>query len=394
MNNKIVFVTDGHSRKSLAVVRSFGEKGFTIYSGEETRSNITRFSKYVKKDFKYFSPKINNKYFIDSLITIYNRYPFDILFPTDDESVLAISEFRPFLPKELIIPIGDKDAIKIARDKSKTIEVAEKIGVSVPKTINVSSIDDIDKKTKDLIFPVLIKPKESSGSRGIAVVDNYSLLKEAYLNIHKNYSFPMIQEYINVDSEKFHICFLLDKSQKVMAKFTQKVIRQYPVNGGVGTLWQSTINNEIEEMALKLLKEIKWYGVALVEFVIDKNTNKPVLMEINPRLWNTLSLSIDCNVDFPYLMYLLESGIQFKPVLTYEVNKYGQWLFPGEFLNFLFNKDRFKQKIKYVDLKDKNRYDVIISKKDIKPFFGLFLVILRFIFDTKKWKHILRLNTT
>ncbi|MCL4428814.1 MAG: ATP-grasp domain-containing protein [Deltaproteobacteria bacterium] len=391
MDKKVVFVTDGYNRKSLSAVRSFGEKGFIVYSGEENSINITRFSKHVKRNFKYFSPNINHKRFIDSLIEIYNKYPFDVLFPTDDEAVLALSEFKSYLPKDLIVPIGNREAIKIARDKSLTMEIAEKIGIPVPKTLSIKTLDDID-KAKNLNFPILIKPRESSGSRGIAKIGDYSSLRESYLNIHKNYPFPMIQEYITPDSEKFHICFLLDKEQNIMAKFTQKVIRQYPVNGGVGTFWQSTVNNEIEELAFRLLKEIKWYGVALVEFIIDKNTGRPVLMEINPRLWNTLSLSIDCGVDFPYLMYLLESNIGFKPVLTYEVGRYGQWLFPGEFLNFLFNKDRFRQKIKYIDLKDKNRHDAIISKKDIMPFFGLFVVILKFLFDKKKWIHVLRLN--
>ena len=391
MHRKTVFVTDGYNRKSLAVVRSFGEKGFIVYSGEESKINITGFSKYVKRNFKYFSPNIDHKRFIDSLVEIYDKYPFDILFPTDDESVLAVSEYRSYLPAELIIPVGDWEAVKIARDKSLTMKIAEDIGIPSPKTLYIQSLDDID-KAKDINLPILIKPKESSGSRGIAIVNDYSLLKETYLNIHKNYPFPMIQQYINADAEKFHIFFFLYKEQNVTAKFTQKVIRQYPVNGGVGTFWQSTVNNEIEELALKLLKEIKWYGIALVEFIINKDNGKPVLMEINPRLWNTLSLSIDCGVDFPYLMYLLEYNEKFEPVLTYDVGKYGQWLFPGEFLNFLFNRDRFRQKIKYIDFKDKNRYDAVISKKDIKPFFGLFLVILRFLFDKKKWKHLLRLN--
>ena len=61
MDRKTIFVTDGYNRKSLAVVRSFGEKGFIVYSGEESKINITGFSKYVKRNFKYFPPAIDHR---------------------------------------------------------------------------------------------------------------------------------------------------------------------------------------------------------------------------------------------------------------------------------------------------------------------------------------------
>ena len=48
----------------------------------------------------------------------------------------------------------------------------------------------------------------------------------------------------------------------------------------------------------RLLTALNWHGVAMVEFKIDA-TGQHWLMEINPRLWGSLALSIDAGVDFP-----------------------------------------------------------------------------------------------
>jgi len=50
--------------------------------------------------------------------------------------------------------------------------------------------------------------------------------------------------------------------------------------------------------AKRLLDELKWHGVGMVEFRVDQN-GEFFLMEINPRLWGSLALAIDAGVDFP-----------------------------------------------------------------------------------------------
>jgi hypothetical protein len=48
-----------------------------------------------------------------------------------------------------------------------------------------------------------------------------------------------------------------------------------------------------------------WKGVAMVEFRYDPGTNQHWLMEVNGRFWGSLSLPVQCGVNFPFV--LLES---------------------------------------------------------------------------------------
>ena len=57
----------------------------------------------------------------------------------------------------------------------------------------------------------------------------------------------------------------------------------------------------------RLLAELHWTGVAMVEFR-RAPTGPAFLMEMNPRLWGSLQLAIDAGVDFPSLLVALHRG--------------------------------------------------------------------------------------
>ena len=61
--------------------------------------------------------------------------------------------------------------------------------------------------------------------------------------------------------------------------------------------------------AEKLLIALHWHGVAMVEFKLD-GQGQYWLMEINPRLWGSLALSIDAGVDFPMGLLQISRGQQ------------------------------------------------------------------------------------
>jgi len=76
------------------------------------------------------------------------------------------------------------------------------------------------------------------------------------------------------------------------------------ISGDRGPSAFAKVYNDVrlEELGLRLLSRLKWNGVAMVEFkkVIEEGDYR--LMEINPRLWGSLDLSIAAGIDFPYLM--------------------------------------------------------------------------------------------
>ena len=103
------------------------------------------------------------------------------------------------------------------------------------------------------------------------------------------------------------------------ALFAHKRIRSVHPLGGASALCESCeVDPTMKEHALKILKEIGWNGVAMVEFRVDPRDNVPKLMEINGRLWGSLQLAVSSGVDFPYLLFQTMMGEEIEPVIEYK----------------------------------------------------------------------------
>ena len=90
-----VLVTDGHWRKTLAVVRSLGRKGIRVTVGERTFLNTSFFSKYCSRRIVYPSPRRHPDPFIEFLLEeIKNRFavPFLIVANKKDISATEIGD--------------------------------------------------------------------------------------------------------------------------------------------------------------------------------------------------------------------------------------------------------------------------------------------------------------
>lgn len=387
-----VFVTDGYWHKTLSVVRSLGEKGIDVSVGESTRLSTALFSRYAKRRIIYPSPKRSPDEFLDFLEKELKKERYEVLITPEESTLLLIAKNIKRFEGLTRFPFAEHNLISKASDKAETIKNAKGIGIPIPQTIFINDIEELEKETADIDFPVVIKPRISSGSYGIRYVKNKDELISSYKEVHSKYPFPLIQEYIPQGGDAFGVSCLFDKNIKLKAAFVHKRLREYPVTGGPSTLRESVVNDDVKELAVKLLSSMKWYGVAMVEFKVDPRDNKPKLMEINPRFWGSLSLAIYSGVDFPYLLYRMAMGEDFEPVTTYKTGLRSRYLLPGDIMHFISNPERFKMKPGFFRFFDKNTKDDIISLKDPLPTFGRILSLLTLLYNKDMQRYLKERN--
>jgi predicted ATP-grasp superfamily ATP-dependent carboligase len=136
-----------------------------------------------------------------------------------------------------------------------------------------------------------------------------------------HYSYPMIQEYIPGDIHD--VCALFDHGVPVAA-LSQKRLLVCPPTGGPGFLNETTYEPQLISKAVKLLRKLKWHGVAQVEFKYDSQ-GTPRLMEINPKFWGTLDLSIAAGIDFPFKLFQLSMEGVVKKQFNYKIGLQHAW---------------------------------------------------------------------
>ncbi len=372
-----VLILDGMWNKSLAAVRSFGRRGFFVAAGERTRFSTALFSRFCQRRLVYPSPLENPEGFLEYLESELKRYRYDAIFPMELSTQRIVTSAKDRLSRYCRIPFADPDLMEKIHDKAFLMRYAKERGFDVPETHIIEDLSQIDGVAGSLQYPVVIKPRHSSGSRGIVYVKNRDEFIDAYLAVHGKYPFPIIQEYIPRGGDAIGVCLLLNFDSRVRASFVYKRLREYPLEGGPSTLRVSIKRDDLKEKAISLLEGLGWKGVAHVEYRIDPRDGKARLLEVNPRFWGSLNLAIESGVDFPYLLYRLAMDGDITPVHDYKTGVMCRWLLPGDLLHFLANPERFKLNPGFLDMTIK---DDIISLRDPLPLLGRILSIFPFLY--------------
>jgi len=309
MSVMTVLVLDGHSRAALETLQSLGRAGLQVDLAAEAKDCLARQSRYVTR--KLQQPTQERIADFHSWLRAQHRIRnYALIVPATETSLLGLRQLNENDPlrRKAVIP-ADK-AIDIALDKEKTWQLARELGVPAPVGVLLSSMSEIGLVQQ---FPVVLKPTHSKvmvdgelRTLAVAVVRNEVERQE---QLRRWIPLTPVQQQQYVSGRGIGVEFLFNQGRKVW-HFAHERVHEYPLTGGASS-YRRSINPPAALLrdAEKLLTALHWHGVAMVEFKMDAN-GQYWLMEINPRLWGSLALSIDAGVDFPLGLLQIARGDQ------------------------------------------------------------------------------------
>lgn len=320
-----VIVTNAKNRIAYNIVRSLGQKGIEVHTSDFVPLSMAFVSRYSKGHFLYPSPFSYQEDFIECIIKNIDSLRADVLIPVFEETFL-VAKFKDELSKHVKMVIPDYDQILTAHNKDRWVPVADKLNIPVPETYTIDELRNKSAKIKELPFPVLIKPKQGGGAWAISQINSPKEIEDL-LNHETHIDLPwdrfFVQEKILGET---HCVAMLFRRGEYRAKVTYKQLRDYPVTGGQATLRVSLYNEQAEDYFKKILEVLKWHGICQADFVIDRKTRIPYLIDINPRFWGSLVQGIASGVDFPYLLYKIAIAGDVKPVNGFKKNIMTRWI--------------------------------------------------------------------
>jgi predicted ATP-grasp superfamily ATP-dependent carboligase len=373
-----VFITDGYWRKTVAAVRALGRMGLRVTVGESTYLAPALFSRYCYRRILTPSPVLQPSLYVDFLEDYLTRHPHQVLMPMEEDTLLLLAQHRERFAHITRLPIATYDSLLFARDKLKVLRRAEALQIPTPKTYEINSIDNTEALTRQLQYPVVVKPRVGSGSAGRYYVSEPSQLSPALERLFLSGQLPLVQERLPADGAGIGASFLLDQEHQIRASFIHRRLREYPVEGGPSTLRESIIHDQVRHDGARLLQSLHLTGVAMVEFKTDSRDGKVKLLEVNPRFWGSLALAINAGVNFPYLLTLMALELDFPPVFDYRLGHLCRWLLPGDILHFLKNPGRWHLKPSFFQLRKPDLTYDIVDMKDPLPILGSILALLPF----------------
>ncbi|WP_456479024.1 ATP-grasp domain-containing protein [Nautilia sp.] len=222
------------------------------------------------------------------------------------------------------------------RDKSKLPKLSKKLGVKHPKTVEIVSLDDLIKATKELGFPVMVKGNYYKAYKAF----NIDEAIEYYYKISNEWGFPLlVQEVIS----GIEINFVgIGNGEELIAGMGIKKL----TTTELGKVWSaiSIKNEKLFEASRKFVETLGWKGA--FEFEAMSDGKDIYLIEINPR--------------FPAWVY-------FATMLGINLPEIMLKLIKGEKVNKKFDYPMEKMYVRFVEetVADFNKFSTLISKKEI-----------------------------
>jgi predicted ATP-grasp superfamily ATP-dependent carboligase len=335
-NNKVsydVLVVDARLRQSLVTLRSLGQRGKLVAALEvsnniETSNSVPAFSsRWCQQKFIAPSFEQDTEPFYTYLEQVLNQTGAQVLITSSDGTLEVLRKYRNLLEPRVRIALAKEPALSIATNKDLTLDIAAKLGIGVPRGVNISSANEVTAALHEIGLPAVVKPVESwiwgeqKGSRLVCkLVTTPEEARLAVEELTASGGSVLFQQFLSGEREAIN---LLYANGEIFARFAQWAKRTAPPLGGISVYRQSiALPADIGEQTERLVREIDLEGYSEVEFRRDSEGH-PYLMEINPRLSASVEVAVRAGVDFPYLLYQWARGDRIDHVKGYRV---GGWM--------------------------------------------------------------------
>lgn len=271
----------GGIRYLLPVIKAAHEQGYYVITADYLPDNIAH-----KYSDEYVNVSIIDK---DAVLAVAKEKNIDgIMSFGVDPGVVAAS----YVQNQLGLPsFGPYESVEILQNKDKFRRFLAENGFNVPKARSFSSIEAALSDLDWYEFPVIVKPTDSAGSKGVTRVDNIEVLTPAleYAFKHSIKGNVIVEEFIekrgcSSDTDSFVYNGEFKMITFSAQRFDESAINPYTP---AAYSWPSTFTKEEEaylaseiQRLLTLLKmETSIYNI---ETRIGTN-GKPYIMEVSPR---------------------------------------------------------------------------------------------------------------
>ena len=307
-----VLVLDADSAAGLETIQSLGRSGCTVHAaslhGEQSRCR----SRFVSRQIELASFDERG---IRELVDLFHAENYDLVVPSTEVSLLAM--LSPVIPEDMYqrAVLAPRSSIQIALDKQAVWSLAQRLGVRAPSSRMVSA-DSQPPET----FPVVLKPVFSKKSTD-GMVQGFTVtiarnLTQWKTSLAQTYANIPVQQQQYITGKGLGVEMLFENGTPRWA-FLHERVHELPLTGG-GSSYRVSLDlrENLVQSATLLLSALHWHGVAMVEYKVAPS-GEAYLMEINPRLWGSLALAIDCGVNFPVGLLCLSTGQPLPPQPRY-----------------------------------------------------------------------------
>ncbi|MGI9276783.1 MAG: hypothetical protein ACR2PT_18300 [Endozoicomonas sp.] len=298
-----VFVPQADSIGAVAVIRSLGDHGYTVYAASCNPLALGLKSNYVKSSI--ICPDYDQDY-LTWLRQCIKKNDIDVIIPSEG-FLLAIKdhyqEFAHLLPissseetvYQCLCKVDVFQSFLDSGDSSLRDHIPETLIVSDPGEVNWDELQSWP-------MPLFIKgdgfyARDVDEAR-IIKAESIDEARSAVAEIARDYRKILIQSCSDGVKATVNLLF---QNGHLLAESMVLATHESPHTGGLTALRHSWWHEPMYEDAVNRLKHLDWNGPVMVEYKWDAKTGSFSFIELNSRYWAALHVDLLAGIHFPVI---------------------------------------------------------------------------------------------
>ncbi|ACV62019.1 protein of unknown function DUF201 [Desulfofarcimen acetoxidans DSM 771] len=273
--------------------------------------------------------------YLERLLDILIKEDIQAVFIASSKELHFFSKYKAEIEAKTKAKIftNSPEVLNTCDDKWYTIRFLQENNFYFPLTIRFpEDAEQLCSFIKKVNFPVIIKPRRGTGSKGLCKIENFTGLR----TLLKGQKDMIIQQYLPDHQGEYTTGICAGKNGKILSGIT---LKRY-LHDGMTVSADSTGYTEITAYCQKVAAVLKPYGPC--NFQLRLREGKPFIFEINPRFSSTTGMRFLLGVNEAEIMLkaeLLNQAIpEFKIKKCSVIRQYADYLVPTEQLEQLENK--------------------------------------------------------
>lgn len=315
-----ILMTGGGAPGAAGIIRCLQQdENIRLTVGD---ANSNAIGKHLVHDFVTL-PQANDPTFVETLLAICAQRSINIVMPLVTRELFPLAgAHERFHNAGVKVLVSKPEALSIANNKSASYQFLSNRGIDIPQFRIVKTVDEFIHAAEQLRHPgrpFCFKPSISNGSRGFRVVhdslnESEELFRTKPYNTNISYAhavrilgsapFPelLVSEYL--PGIEYSVDCLADHG---VVKIVVPRTRTKMVNG-ISVEGEFVNNTALIDYCTKIIELIGLHGNIGLQVKYSLQ-DKPLLVEINPRVQGTIVAGLGAGINLPLLAVYQASGM-------------------------------------------------------------------------------------
>ncbi len=214
-------------------------------------------------------------------------------------TTVALGEMGVFEKYKVELIGANLDSIKKAEDRQLFKDAMQKIGLDLPRSINVYSVDEAVAAVKEIGFPAILRPAFTLGGSGGGIAYNMDELKE---KVGHGIAMSQIGQVLLEESvigwKEFELEVMRDLKDNVVIICSIENIDPMGIHTGdsITVAPAQTLTDKeyqrLRDYSIRVIREIGVdTGGSNIQFAVNPDNGRVVIIEMNPRVSRSSALA-------------------------------------------------------------------------------------------------------